>query len=198
LRQLKLLARSAADPLAGGLVRLGVSANALTFFGFLCNGLAGVLVAVGFLQWAGVLYVLFSCLDFVDGAVARLSGSVGRFGAFFDSVLDRASEATVLVGLVYWYAGRQEPLLATLAAVALVGSFLVSYARARAEGLGYEGEVGWFQRPERIVLLGAGLAASGLHRGVLPLVLGLLAIATLITTVQRISHVAGLSRREDA
>jgi CDP-diacylglycerol--glycerol-3-phosphate 3-phosphatidyltransferase len=194
LQQLKLLARSTADPLARGLVRAGISANALTFLGFLFNGLAGVLASAGLHPWAGLLYLLVGCVDFLDGAVARLSGSAGRFGAFFDSLLDRASEAAVLVGIVYWYAARQQPLLAALAVLALVGSFLVSYARARAEGLGYECGVGWLQRPERVVLLGVGLIASGLHEGVLTVVLAVLTLATAATTVQRISHVESLSR----
>jgi CDP-diacylglycerol--glycerol-3-phosphate 3-phosphatidyltransferase len=194
LQQLKLLARSTADPLARGLVRAGISANALTLLGFLFNGLAGVLASAGLHPWAGLLYLLVGCVDFLDGAVARLSGSAGRFGAFFDSLLDRASEAAVLVGIVYWYAARQQPLLAALAVLALVGSFLVSYARARAEGLGYECGVGWLQRPERVVLLGVGLIASGLHEGVLTVVLAVLTLATAATTVQRISHVESLSR----
>jgi CDP-diacylglycerol--glycerol-3-phosphate 3-phosphatidyltransferase len=193
---LKLLARSAAEPVARGLVRLGVSANAVTLLGLLLNGVAGFVVALGALQWAGLLYLLVNCLDFLDGPIARLSGSDGRFGAFFDSLLDRASESAVLVGVVYWYAERQQPLPAALSSVALVGSFLVSYARARAEGLGYDCEVGWLQRPERVILLGIGLLASGLHELVLPLVLGLLALITAVTTVQRMTHVARLARSD--
>src|SRR5262245_35977846 len=111
---LKAVVRVLADPLARGLVALHVSANALTFVGFLLNCAAGAVAALGWLPLAGLLYLLFSCLDFLDGAVARLSGSAGAFGAFFDSLLDRASEAALLVGLSYWYAANQQPLLAAV------------------------------------------------------------------------------------
>ena len=190
---LKRFIRGLADPLARAMVTLGISANALTLGGFLLNCLAGVVAAIGLLPLAGALYLLFGSLDFLDGAVARLTGSAGPFGAFFDSVLDRGSEAAVLVGLSYWYAANQQPLLAALCAVALSGSFLVSYARARAEGLGLDCEVGWLQRPERIVLTGIGLLLADVHPLVLPIALGLLALVTSITTCQRIRHVGRLT-----
>ena len=198
MRQLKQAVRSIADPLARLLVQLGVSANAITVGAFCLNVLVGTAVATGLLAPAGLLYLLFSPLDFLDGAVARLSGRSGAFGAFLDSLLDRASEAAVLLGAVYWYASQQQPALAVLSAAALVGSFLVSYARARAEGLGYDCEVGWLQRPERIVLLAAGLLASGLHPAALPLVLAVLALVTALTTLQRSVHVARQARSAPA
>lgn len=190
MRGLKGLVRSIADPLARGLVALGVSANAITVGAFLLNGVVGVLLAMGFLPLGGLLYLLFGCLDFLDGAVARLAGTAGAFGAFLDSVLDRASEAVVLVGLVYWYASLPDARLAALSGLALTGSFLVSYARARAEGLGFECEVGWLQRPERVVLLGGGLLLAPLHHAALPAAIAILALATTITTIQRIANVA--------
>jgi CDP-diacylglycerol--glycerol-3-phosphate 3-phosphatidyltransferase len=194
VRQIKSGVRRLAEPLARGLIRLGVSANAITLVGLLLNCVAGAIAAIGLLWLAGLCYLLFSSLDFLDGSVARLSGTANRFGAFFDSVLDRAAEAAVLIGLLYWYAGQQQPVLATLCAVALTGSFLVSYARARAEGLGLDCEVGLLQRTERIVLLGGGLLLSPLHALVLPAVLVVLIIATGVTTCQRIAHVARLTR----
>jgi CDP-diacylglycerol---glycerol-3-phosphate 3-phosphatidyltransferase len=194
LRNVKTLVRSASDPLARGLAAFGISANVLTLAGLLLNCLAGALVAMGILPLGGLLYLIFSCLDFLDGAVARLSGTTSPFGAFFDSVVDRASEAVMLVGLVYWFSAASEPLMAAVSTAVLVGSFLVSYARARAEGLGYECEVGWLQRPERIVLLGTGLILSPLHPALLPTVLTVLAVATSVTVVQRIVHVARLAR----
>ena len=194
MRRFKEAVRALAEPLARSLVRIGVSANAITVGAFFLNVVVGAAVALGLLAAAGLLYLLFSPLDFLDGTVARLSGKASAFGAFLDSLLDRASEAAVLVGAVYWYASQQQPALAGLAAAALVGSFLVSYARARAEGLGYECEVGWLQRPERIVLLAAGLLASGLHPAALPLVLAVLALVTALTTLQRSVHVARQAR----
>lgn len=193
VRALKLQARSAVEPFARALIRVGVSANALTVGGFLLNTIAGAVAAAGALPAAGLLYLLFSCLDFLDGAVARLSGTVGPFGAFLDSTLDRASEAVIFVGLIYWYAAQGQPLTAALAGTGLTGSFLVSYARARAEGLDYDCEVGWLQRPERIVVLGSAMALSNLHPLLLPAVLGILTVVTVVTTIQRIRHVARLA-----
>jgi CDP-diacylglycerol--glycerol-3-phosphate 3-phosphatidyltransferase len=190
VRGLKELVRSTADPVARGLVLLGVSANVITIGAFLLNAAVGVLLAMGFLQLGGLLYLLFGCLDFLDGAVARLAGTAGPFGAFLDSVLDRLSEAVVFIGLMYWYADQRNAGLVTLIGLALAGSFMVSYARARAEGLGYDCEVGWLPRPERVVLLAAGLLLAPLHEAVLPAAIALLAVATAITTVQRITHVA--------
>lgn len=186
--------RAVVQPLAQALIALGISANALTFLGFVLNAGVGLLAARGSLVLAGVLYLLFSCLDFLDGAVARLSGSAGPFGAFFDSLLDRASEAVVLIGLVYWFSDQQRPLLAATTGLALAGSFLVSYARARAEGLGYDCEVGWLQRPERIVALGLGLVLSPLHELLLPVVVAMVAVVTAVTTIQRLLHVHRLAR----
>ena len=110
MRQIKSGVRRLAEPLARGLIRLGVSANAITLVGLLLNCVAGVIAAIGLLWLAGLCYLLFSSLDFLDGSVARLSGTANRFGAFFDSVLDRAAEAAVLIGLLYWYAGQQQPV----------------------------------------------------------------------------------------
>lgn len=198
MRHLKAWFRSTiADPLARGLVRLGVSANALTVLGFLLNCGAGLVVASGGVAPGGALYLLFCSLDFLDGAVARVAGTAGPFGAFFDSTLDRLAEAAVLVGLVYWYGSQAEPFWATVAAAALVGSFMVSYARARAEGLGFDCEVGWLQRPERIALLGAALALSPVSDWLPRAALAVLVVATAITTCQRIAHVAALARASD-
>lgn len=190
MRRLKRAVRARAETLARGLAAVGISANALTLGGLLLNGVAAVVVA--FVSWpiGGLLYLLFSSLDFLDGAVARVAGTSGPFGAFFDSTLDRVAEAVVLLALVFWYAERQQPLWAAVAAAAMASSFMVSYTRARAEGLGYECEVGWLQRPERIILLGVALIVSPLHPWIMPAALFVLLIATVVTTIQRIVHVA--------
>ena len=198
MRALKQAVRGRAESLARGVVRAGISANALTLTGLLLNVVAAAVVALVSFPLGGVLYLLFSSLDFLDGAVARVSGSAGPFGAFFDSTLDRVAEAALLLALVYWYAARQEPLWSTLAGGATVSSFMVSYARARAEGLGYDCEVGWLQRPERIILLGGALIASPLHPWILPAALVILLVATVVTTIQRIAHVAGAVRADPA
>lgn len=181
-------------PLVRGLVRIGVSADMLTVAGFLGTCLAGCLVAVGLPTISGIVYLAVSALDFLDGAVARASGSVRPFGAFLDSLLDRLSEAAVLAGLVFWCASEGRALDALAATLALTGSFAVSYARARAEGLGYECTVGWLQRPERVVLLGVGMIW---HQYLLSPVLWGIAILTVITVAQRGVYLAR-RMREDA
>jgi CDP-diacylglycerol---glycerol-3-phosphate 3-phosphatidyltransferase len=198
LRDVKQRIRSAAEAPARALVALGVTANALTLAGLLLNGVAGLFVALGALQLGGLLYLVFSSLDFLDGAVARQSGTSGPFGAFFDSVLDRVAEAVIFIGLIYFYAAEGRPVLAALTGCALTGSFMVSYARARAEGLSFACEVGWLQRPERIILLGIGLILAPLWEWLLPVVIGLLTAATGVTTLQRILHVARLASARTA
>jgi CDP-diacylglycerol--glycerol-3-phosphate 3-phosphatidyltransferase len=180
-------------PLVALLVRLGVTADAITVLGCLGTCAVGVIIAMGHLRVSGALFLAVSALDFLDGAVARASGTVRPFGAFLDSLLDRLAEAAVMVGLVFYFASSARALEATLVTLALVGSLAVSYARARAEGLGYDCTVGWLQRPERIVLLGVGLL---FHEILLLPALGILVLLTSVTVVQRARHVARLMRPE--
>ncbi|MDQ6672369.1 MAG: CDP-alcohol phosphatidyltransferase family protein, partial [Chloroflexota bacterium] len=133
---------------------------------------------------------LFSATDTLDGALARATDRVTVFGAFLDSVCDRYAEAAVFLGLVWWFQTTVNSLGVALAYLALVGSVMVSYARARAEGVGLQAaDVGWFQRPERIILLGMGLLIAQFIPGALIVVLGLLAILTTVTVLQRVRHV---------
>jgi CDP-diacylglycerol---glycerol-3-phosphate 3-phosphatidyltransferase len=193
MRSVKVGFRGAVQPLAVALARAGVQANWLTYLGFVLNVIVAVLVSQGYFGIGGAAFLIVNALDFLDGAVARAAGTAGAFGAFLDSVVDRYSEAVVFVGLIVWYSrdGDASALLAT--ALALAGSFMVSYCRARAEGLGLECEVGLLQRPERIVVLGIGLMlAEFLSPTVLVAVLVALAVLTNVTTAQRIRHVGRL------
>lgn len=181
---LKDLARRSILPVAAAFVRLGISPNALTVLGLLLNVGVGLVLAAGY-QTAGGFFVLFAGLfDMLDGAVARVSQRVTVFGGFLDSTLDRYSEAVVFLGLLLWYAREGRTTEVVLVYAVIVGSVMVSYTRARAEGLGLRCEVGWLQRPERIALLGAGLIL-----GLVTPVLWLLAVFTNLTTLQRILHV---------
>jgi len=173
------------------LVRLHVTADSITIAGCLGSCIVGIVVGAGQLTVGGVAFLLVSALDFFDGAVARATGTARPFGAFLDSVLDRLAEAGVLVGISYYFASHAQPLEATVANLALVGSFGVSYARARAEGLGYDCAVGLFQRPERVLLLGIGLILQG---PVLLVVLAVLTVLTFVTVIQRSIYVAGAMR----
>ena len=193
MRSFKLGFRGAVQPLAVALARAGIQANWLTYLGFALNVVVAILVAQGWMFVGGAMFLLVNALDFLDGAVARAAGTAGAFGAFLDSVLDRYSEAVVFVGLILWYAQEGDPLAMTASALALSGSFMVSYCRARAEGLGLDCEVGLLQRPERIVVLGIGLmVAQVVHPMLLVAVLIALAVLTNFTTAQRIRHVARL------
>jgi len=189
MRSVKLGFRGAVQPVAAALARAGIQANWLTYAGFVLNVGVALLVAQGWLAVAGALFLVVNALDFLDGAVARAAGTAGGYGAFLDSVLDRYSEAVVFVGLIVWFARAGDTAGLAAAALALVGSFMVSYCRARAEGLGLDCEVGLLQRPERIVVLGCGMIV---HEYALLAVLVVLALLTNFTAAQRMRHVGKL------
>ena len=167
-------------PIVRGLATVGVTPTMLTTVGFLGNVLAAWFVIEGWLFAAGAAVLFFSALDMLDGALARHTGTASRFGALYDSTLDRLSEAAVLFG-VFWYqmdlGNREEALLAFLA---VVGSLMVSYVRARSEGLGMPLTDGLFTRSERVVLTGVALLFGWLR-----VALWLLAVLTLVTAAQR-------------
>jgi CDP-diacylglycerol--glycerol-3-phosphate 3-phosphatidyltransferase len=172
-------ARSVADVIARAIAFPGVTPNVLTVVGFFLTGLVALVIGSGYELIGGVLVILVSLFDMLDGAMARVSKSKTRFGAFLDSTLDRCSEAVLLGGVLWLY---MEPLNAMLVLWALAGSLLVSYTRARAEGL--MGEIGILQRPQRVVLLSAGLIT-----GLVVPALWLMAVFSTVTTVQRILFV---------
>lgn len=181
------LARRVAEGIVTPLARLGVSPNALTLAGFLLNLVTAVVIASGHLTWGGVLVLFSGAFDMLDGALARVANKKTVFGAFFDSTMDRISEAALFFGvLLYYYQHGRSLLALTLTYGAVIGSLMVSYARARAEGLGLECKVGLFQRPERVVALGLGLL---LGRPALEIAIAALAIISSITVVQRIAHI---------
>lgn len=172
------------DPLVSPLAAIGVTPNMISVAGFAGNVAAGALAAGGFFRAAGVLMLIFSALDLLDGALARKTGTVTKFGAVFDSVLDRLSEAAVLAGLLYHYTqvgGHTEEIILIYAAV--VGSIMVSYTRARAEGIGLELREGLFTRAERVLLL-AGALIIGF--GTVRWALWILAILSNATALQRL------------
>lgn len=172
-------ARSVADAIARTIAFPGVTPNVLTVIGFLLTIGVAFVIASGYELVGGVLVILVSLFDMLDGAMARVSASKTRFGAFLDSTLDRCSEAAILAGVLWIY---PEPKTAMLILWALTGSLLVSYTRARAGDL--MGEVGILQRPQRVVLLSAGLIT-----GYVVGALWLLAVFSTITTLQRILYV---------
>ncbi|MBO5444867.1 MAG: CDP-alcohol phosphatidyltransferase family protein [Muribaculaceae bacterium] len=221
MKKIKETAKSLRDSLQRGiyvvinpfvhlLIRMGVTPNAVTAIGFLGNVAASIIVGYAAYQslhtemdwslliWGGALILGFSLFDMLDGQVARLGNRTSRFGAFFDSVLDRYCEFFTVGSVTYLLLCRGWEIAALLAFLALMGSLLVSYTRARGEGLGVVCKIGFMQRPERVVLTALSLLATGIC-GVVgkscfdPLVIvavtmGVMAFFTNMTAIARINY----------
>jgi len=189
------------DPVAGLLARLGVSPNALTTIGALFTVAAAVAFGFGYIMLGGWVLGLTAFFDVLDGRVARRTNRETVFGAFYDSTLDRVGDGALMAGLTMFYATSAQfasvPLM-IVCLVGMVGTFVISYARARAEALGLDAKVGFLQRPERFVLLSAPQALFGLALGgkVLAGIVIVLAITAWITAVQRILFVRTLTTTE--
>jgi CDP-diacylglycerol---glycerol-3-phosphate 3-phosphatidyltransferase len=154
--------------------------NVLTFLGLVINMAAAALLAVGRFRLAGAVIIGAGLFDMVDGRVARETNRVTRFGGFFDSVLDRYSDLALLVGLLVWYGSINRPFYVVLTAIAMTGSVMVSYTRARAENTIPTCKVGFMERPERVVLVIIG--ALFLH---MAQVLWVIAVLSNLTVVHR-------------
>jgi CDP-diacylglycerol--glycerol-3-phosphate 3-phosphatidyltransferase len=171
-------------PLGRALGRLGITPNTLTAIGFLLSLLVMCVLSTGRLRAGGILVAIAALFDALDGAVARETGQASRFGAFFDSVMDRFSEATVLFGLFLWYLRNGAGVELALIYVTIVGSLMVSYTRARAEGLGLQCKTGILTRFERVVVLVIALIISQVTPA-----LWLMAVLTVFTALQRVYNV---------
>ena len=180
-------------PIVRTLARLGVTPDMLTFAALAGNAVAAALIAGGALAAGGIVMLLASSLDFFDGELARTTGRASKAGALLDSVFDRFSEVVVLFGLLLYQLGEDHNEEAALVFVVLAGSLLVSYVRARAEGLGVALTSGWLRRAERVVLLGVALITGVLVRPVL----WALAVLTVLTAVQRL-YLATRTLRSEA
>lgn len=177
-------------PIARLTGRLGISPNMLTIVGCVLNLGISVLIGMGYLRLGGFLLLPAFAFDALDGAVAREMNRVTKFGAFFDSCLDRISESAVMLALAWWYMSHGIYLVAILAIVSIIGAMLVSYTRARAEAIGVDCKVGLFTRVERGLLVIAGLIA-----GLSSLMLWAMAIGSVATALQRVVYVYKKSRR---
>ncbi|MGA7172353.1 MAG: CDP-alcohol phosphatidyltransferase family protein [Candidatus Dormiibacterota bacterium] len=189
-RLLQASVRAGAQRLASAARLVKVSPNVITMVGLAMTLVAAVLIGFNLLLPAGLVLLLAGSMDILDGAVARVSGRVHRYGAFLDSTADRYGEGAIYLGMLYLFLVRlhEDPQVFLIAA-ALLGSLLVSYVRARAQSLGFTCDGGWFARPERVVV-----TALGLMLGQLTIVLWILAIATNVTAIQRIYLVWGQYR----
>jgi CDP-diacylglycerol--glycerol-3-phosphate 3-phosphatidyltransferase len=210
----KGLAHAALRPFVRALVAIGVGPDTVTVIGLTISLAAGLVFFEGAFRTGSLLLLAAGLCDVLDGEVARERGIHSPFGAFLDSTLDRIADGAVLLGIAGFYIAnlvelahsptrvleelsrglepRTWAVVALTAMVAAMGSFLVSYRRARAEGLGLDCRVGWFERPERMVLL---MIAGGFGVGpVMPGALLLLAVLSFLTAAQRIRHVYKITR----
>ena len=178
------------------LAQLGITPNTLTLVGLLISAITAVVIAQGYLLVGGLLVLFAGIFDMFDGALARARNASTTFGAFLDSTLDRYSESIILLGLLLyalqhpglhdglWPVANEQMWMITLIYIALVGSLMVSYTKARAEGLGLECKTGLLARPERVVIL-----AIGLLFGLCIWALVILAVFSNVTTIERMVSV---------
>lgn len=217
------------NPLINLLIKLGITPNMITFMGLILNILASIVLIYGaekgermnhgYVGWAGFIILLGGLMDMVDGRLARVGNMSSDYGALYDSVLDRYSEMFMFLGICYYLVSYDYFLSSLFAFIAMIGSVMVSYTRARAEGLGVSASVGLMQRPERILLIGIAAIACGvfshLYGGdfkkdidVLPfplfetitiftLPIFILAIMANITAVRRLIHARNTILKSD-
>jgi len=172
------------DPIGGFLIRLGLTPNMVTILGLIGNTIGAYFLARGDMLTGGLLVLIMTPIDALDGTMARLRGEPSDFGAYVDSVSDRYAELIIYAGLLYHFLRLGEPLGGLLVFGAASGSVMVSYVKARAEGLGYEAKVGLLTRVERYLVLAPSLVFNQLYIG-----LTILAVFAHITAIQRILHV---------
>ena len=192
------------EPVGRLMVRWGVHPNVITVAGLLLSIVAGLVYATGSFFWGAWVLALAGACDTLDGQLAREAGKESRFGAFLDSTLDRYGEVAVFLGLAWWFSGGAafkgggtsgegaSPWAVVFIVLAVAGSLMVIYSRARAEGLGVECKAGFMQRPERIVVLIIGSLLGGLPLiglFIMKLTLFSLAVLANVTAIQRIVHV---------
>ena len=179
------------NPVGRGLARWGFGPNVITVLGVLIQGVVAYLIIDGRLVAAGLVAIAAAFSDAIDGAVAKAAGMTSKFGALLDSTADRVSDGLFFLPVAWLYGVSPDPeqlndrWVAALALVALITSYLVSYIKARAEGLGYDCNVGIMERAERLILVIVAL----IFYDVLPVVLAVLTALSLITVVQRLVHV---------
>ena len=187
------------NPIIKGMIKIGITPNIVTFIGFLGNCLgAGMFVYAAYsvedsmcwIGWGGLVLLLSGLFDMMDGRLARLGNMSSTFGAFWDSTLDRYSELISLGGLAAFWFTVGDGLWGIITLLALIGSIMVSYVRARAEGLGLDCKVGFMQRPERVVALAIGAIISGLiNDGIaVNIAVAIIAVLANITAFWRVGY----------
>jgi len=180
-------------PLVKRLAKWGINPNSFTLAGLIITSMAAVAFIMGHLRLGGLLILLGGLCDTIDGSLARFVNKATRFGALFDSAMDRYSEFVMFLGIVVYFVRIKDYPTSVVVFFALCGSIMVSYSRARAESLGFDSKVGVMQRPERIVFLGLGAL---IHPVALKFAIWLVAIFANFTALQRIRHAHKQSETE--
>ncbi len=183
----RLLANSVTPPIVRLLAKTPLTPDILTWLGFLVTLGAVALIVTGHLLAAGVVVLVAGFCDLLDGALARFIGKTTRFGAILDSSLDRLSEGALLLSLLVVFSREQHLAGVLVVGVTLLGSIMVSYIRARMEGMGIECKAGFFTRPERVILLALGLMLYQFDNALLT-TLALIAFFSWITVVERLVY----------
>jgi CDP-diacylglycerol--glycerol-3-phosphate 3-phosphatidyltransferase len=183
-RKAREYSRPMLEAIGRTLARWNVSPNLITLLGMVVVAGVAVLAGLGEMRWAGLAYLFSALFDALDGTLARISGQVSRFGAFFDSTIDRFEESIVFLGLTYYYAISGSWWEAPLVLLATVGSLMVSYTRARSEAVGINCKVGFMTRVPRVAIMIIGMLLDQV-----PIALGILVVTTFYTTFHRMYHV---------
>ena len=183
----KAVAVNITTPIVGFLAKTPLTPNALTWAGFIITVGAAVLIVYEKFLAAGIVLLFAALFDMLDGALARLTGKVTRFGAVLDSTLDRLCEAVVLLGLLAVFARTGNITGSVLAGAAIVGSLMVSYLRARVEGLGIECREGLFTRPERVIIMVLGLLLARFEYALI-IALSVITFFSFLTVAQRLIY----------
>ena len=201
------------NPVVHGMIKVGITPNFITTTGLVMNIVAAcVFVYAGmykpgelaYVGWGGGIVLFAGLFDMMDGRVARLGNMSSKFGALYDSVLDRYSELMTFFGICYYLSVKDYFIYAIIAFVALIGSLMVSYVRARAEGLGLECKVGFMQRPERVVLTSLGALCCGIFGDckafdpmlILIVPMAVIAVLANLTAFARIAHCYKLLKKQ--
>ena len=193
-----ILSRYYEEPVSAFFEKLGFSPNGVTLLGLAVTCVSALFIGAGALLIGGLVMLSGAALDLIDGGLARRKGIATKFGALLDSVSDRIQEALVLLGLLIYYLNSPsdsvlgvfsyDKLGVILSYTAFIGSILVSYLRARSEGLGIECKIGIMTRPERVLALGVGLVVAHWAPSAVMIVLFVLTVLGLLTTAQRLYH----------
>jgi CDP-diacylglycerol--glycerol-3-phosphate 3-phosphatidyltransferase len=181
------------DPFVDIIVRLHVHPNHFTILGLIASIIGAIFYAKHDIRLGGLFILVGGICDIIDGKVARKTGLSSKFGALFDSSIDRYAELFMFLGVAIYFVQKDYSITSIMVFLALGGSMMVSYVRARAESLGYECKVGIMQRPERIVFVGI---SSLIHSWVLVFAIWMIAILANFTAIQRMYHVWTLERAE--